>query len=441
MILGDLLIRHARLWDGTGAPVEPDAWVQIAHGEVVGVGREPYTGAVVGEVLDAGGRAVIPGLIDSHTHPAAIPGADLRGDDEPTRDALRRAGLAAYLASGVTTVLDTGVPLPLLEALRAMPGPRYLTLGPVLGPPDGYVDAFLPGHTPAATDAEVVAHLDRLVAIGAVGVKLTVEEGYLRPVWPLHTPALRATVAREAAARGLPVYVHAMDPALQAVALDQVAPRAFLHLARDPDDALVARIAASAWQVTTMTLWGAPIDPQLDDPWVRARVPEIELQTARTQWAPYERAMARISLPRLPEWLIRVGAAVTPITRMYRKNHASDLRTVRRMHEAGVRLVVGSDAAAFDVIPYFFHGVSTVRELEWLVEAGLTPEEALRAATREPAAMLGLDGELGVIAPGAAADLVVLDADPLADVRALRQVWRVVQGGVARAPEEILGAR
>jgi imidazolonepropionase-like amidohydrolase len=83
-----------------------------------------------------------------------------------------------------------------------------------------------------------------------------------------------------------------------------------------------------------------------------------------------------------------------------------------------------------------FHGPSTLREVELLVDAGLTPLEAIRAGTATPARMLGLDGEIGTVAVGRRADLVVVDGDPTADVRALRRIRWTIRDGVARTPDE-----
>jgi hypothetical protein len=99
--------------------------------------------------------------------------------------------------------------------------------------------------------------------------------------------------------------------------------------------------------------------------------------------------------------------------------------SVRAMHAAGVRFLAGTDA----LNPYCFPGFSLHDELELLVEAGLTPAAALAAATTGPAEYLGLRDSLGTIEPGRAADLVILDADPLADIRNIRRVHAVVSRG------------
>jgi imidazolonepropionase-like amidohydrolase len=102
-----------------------------------------------------------------------------------------------------------------------------------------------------------------------------------------------------------------------------------------------------------------------------------------------------------------------------------DLALVRRMHRAGVRVLAGTDTPA----PFVFPGASLHDELALLVEAGLTPAEALRAATLNAAVCLGREKELGAVEPGQLADLVLLARDPLADVRNTRSVEAVIVGG------------
>jgi imidazolonepropionase-like amidohydrolase len=106
---------------------------------------------------------------------------------------------------------------------------------------------------------------------------------------------------------------------------------------------------------------------------------------------------------------------------------------VKALRDAGVPLVMGSDSGNWPIMPFEFHGPTSIRELELMVEAGLTPEEALRSATTTAAAMLGR-ADLGKVAPGSVGDLVLVRGDPLADVSVLREPAWVVVGGVADTP-------
>jgi imidazolonepropionase-like amidohydrolase len=116
------------------------------------------------------------------------------------------------------------------------------------------------------------------------------------------------------------------------------------------------------------------------------------------------------------------------------------LRHVREMHAAGVRVMAGSDVAVLNIFP----GLSLHDELRLLADSvGMTPYEALASATRRPAEWLGLGDSVGTIAPGKVADLVLLEADPLADITHTRRIAAVVLRGVwydAAALRELLAA-
>lgn len=446
-----LRVRHARVWDGTGAPARADAWIAIADGRILAVGDEPAPAEGDWVELDASGLTVLPGLIDTHVHLEAVPGAEARKDSEEARIAAQERGLRAFLACGVTTVLDTGISWTALERIRGWqgegrPGPRMLTLGPVLGPEDGYVEAFLPEHV--GTDAldEATAHLNRLVEADAFGLKLTIEPGYVLPVLPMHAPAFRAEVAREAAARGLPVLIHAQHHSAHEAALD-LSPHAVVHMVRDRviRDELVARYAAQqTWLATTLNIDAAPLVAKAPSMWSEPLAQQVIPADQRASalgdgsWSAFRQHMAAVSLPSMATWMRRAGLAFTPVRRLLRRGKARSQENVRRLHAAGARLVIGSDSGAYDAIPFYFHGLSTLQEIAWVAEAGLPMADVLRAATGQAAEMLGLSGEVGTITVGAAADLVAVAGDPLQDPAALRQIRWSAQAGVVGTPQEWL---
>ena len=109
-------------------------------------------------------------------------------------------------------------------------------------------------------------------------------------------------------------------------------------------------------------------------------------------------------------------------------------KAVGKLHEGGVRVVMGSDAGNWPQLPYSFHGTVTLREVELLGMAGLTPSEALLASTSAPAEMLGISEEVGRIVPGLRADMMIVKGDPLSDLSALWEVAWTVRAGVIRTP-------
>ena len=111
-------------------------------------------------------------------------------------------------------------------------------------------------------------------------------------------------------------------------------------------------------------------------------------------------------------------------------------KTLSRLHQAGVPIVLGSDAANWSVLTGFPHGMITLREAELLEEAGLTPMEVIVAGTHQAAQLLGVAEDRGRVAVGQRADLVVLAEDPLEGMSAVWSVQWTVKDGVARTPAE-----
>ena len=456
----DLLIRDARLVDGTrNRPLAPVA-ILIRDGRIAEIRDSIEPDGT--PVLDAAGATVLPGLMDMHVHFITAPGTGFRKDSPDTIRELNRQHLRAYLASGVTTVLDAGIDPARARDIQAWlaaghAGPRFLTTGPYLRPPGGY---GWPGFGDDGTPAAVEAKLDLIQSLGAAGVKIALEAGW-NPFASLSgfSPALRQVAIDGAARRRLPFFAHATSEATQREALEWGA-RALMHsvqggawagqLRTPPDlsDDFVRRMKASgAYQVTTFSLvdnWPGHFDQaRLDDPLVRLTVPAIELASARDPDADryFSIALLEFAVPWTPEW-------VRPVIARYlwtRTNLAAGLaysqRNVRRLFEAGVPIVVGTDAPSpWDASVNHFHGPTTLREIELLGQAGLPPAAAIAAATRTPAAMLGLEAELGTVEVGKRADLVIVRDDPLADLRALTTIRWTVRDGVARTPAEWMAA-
>jgi hypothetical protein len=122
----------------------------------------------------------------------------------------------------------------------------------------------------------------------------------------------------------------------------------------------------------------------------------------------------------------RMQDTSSPRAALFQAAYQSSADDVRRMHAAGVNLLAGTDAGSVLVYP----GFGLHEELRLLVaDAGLSPKDALYSATAAPARLFGLDATLGTVAVGKLADIVLLDADPLADIRNTRRIFAVVQAG------------
>ena len=287
--------------------------------------------------------------------------------------------------------------------------------------------------------AEVAPLIASFDGLQRVGVKMTLEEGALRPIWPLHSPAIQAEVAAETARRDLDLYLHAMESGRYLDALT-LRPRALVHGPMEPlgAEGAAAVAASGAYVISTlaivraMLLEWAPQD--LDDARLIATVPADELETARTQGRSARLAMAALYTPRLPGFMRQAGVGMLMGRRALARRLAAESDALAELAGAGVPLVVGSDAGNWPILPFLLHGPSTWLELSALQEAGLSNLAVLTAATRTPAQMLHLDQDIGTVEVGKIADLVVVAGDPLVDLSVLRSPLWTVRAGEARTP-------
>lgn len=124
------------------------------------------------------------------------------------------------------------------------------------------------------------------------------------------------------------------------------------------------------------------------------------------------------------------GITYLPVTQHLRLLQLE--RQLQILKQAGVPILLGTDSGNWPMFPWVFYGPTTVHELELMVDADLSPLDAIVAATATPARMLGMEQELGEVEVGFDADLIVLDGDPLVDIRAFRTPRLIVQDGVAK---------
>jgi imidazolonepropionase-like amidohydrolase len=435
-----LILRNARLVDADGART---ADVAISDGRITAIG--PSLDLLGLQELDLAGSTVTPGLIDSHVHTTFATGSGLFEWSDAYEDTLIQHSLRAYVAAGVTTVLDcASVDADLARVLGHLQtgiGPRVLHLGEPPAQAGTYGPTVLPDLRVQSSPDELSDHLRHLKQTGSVGVKVLFEDGVMRPVWALPGGEWLDALVAAAVAQELPTYVHAMSPEETAAALS-IQPHALVHGLLAPDAEVAAAVAAQdPYVIATMHISASSLYPARPE-WQTDPLRELLVHpTIRShQDDPKVRekmalAVGDIATPRLPAFLVkRLGAS----TKFAQGMLDDRMEATAQLHDAGVRLVVGSDAPGWPVLIDNLPAWSTIRELELLHEAGLTPAEVLAAATSVPAEMLGLADELGAIRVGLAADLVVMTGDPLADIGAWRTVTQVIQGGEVHTPEEWL---
>ncbi|HYO14523.1 MAG TPA: amidohydrolase family protein [Thermoanaerobaculia bacterium] len=388
----DFAIVNARIFEGMA--VIPKGTVVVRDGRIAAVGPDVQPPAGM-EVINGAGATLLPGFIDSHTHVFG---------EEP----LRRA-----LAFGVTTELDMFSAPPLVASLReeqaktgAPQRADVRSAGILATAPGGHGTQFGLAVPTLTKPEEAQAWVDARIAEGSDYIKIVSEDG---AAYKLELPGLDgatiAAVIKAAHERGKLAVVHVSTQDRARAAIEAGAD-GLVHIFSDraPEPGFARVVAAKgAFVVPTLT------------------VVESTTGVAGGRSLPED--------PRLAAWL--TSDEVTNLSRSFparagapnRMEHA--LEAVRQLKAAGVPLLAGSDAPN----PGTAHGASIHRELELLVKAGLSPTEALAAATSAPAKAFKLD-DRGWIAPGLRADLILVKGDPSRDITATRDILRLWKGGV-----------
>ena len=452
-----VLIKNARLINGLGNAREMLQSVFIRDGKIGEIGPDIAVDEAV--ELDIAGATLMPGLIDAHVHLQSVPGSVFRGDSNEKLHELRLHQLRAYLASGVTSVLDNAISAPMLRFFQEHlagggAGPRLFALAPAFYPPGGYLDNNMltsywgPQWRAAGNRSDVEALFEEYRELDdIVGAKVLLESGFGKSnIWPLHSPDMRKTIETEAAKRNLPIYIHAYKPKEQSIGLD-MGVHTFVHsgfLFKQPTDAFLDRMRQLGTFVTTtlsctfdLMLVNFELE-RLDDDFLKLTVPEELLETARNldAWDMYYDTFFATSSPRwMPAFILKKITKLMNIEKMIRSCLENASRAILRMHQAGIPIVVGTDASSWPVFLNFFHGSSTIRELELLEALGIPPMDVISSATSIPAGMMGLGDKLGTIEKGKLADLIVVPGNPLENLSSLRSLRYVIKGGEVRTPE------
>jgi imidazolonepropionase-like amidohydrolase len=421
-----VVVRGATLIDGSGSPPRPNVDILVREGRFVAIGPDQKGPAGTTEV-DARGAWVVPGLIDVHVH---LDAPTVFQISEEQRARIVEHTPKAFLYNGVTTVLNVSVAAPaewIFDArARQRDGrllaPRIYATGRSITPEGGWGSR----HGGALTDAASARSAVRsYVGMGADAIKIVIEDGLGGTGTYKEIPDEMLRAAAEEAARAkIPVVVHAINAAEYRRALT-IRPRAIVHGLEDtlpPGDSLVADLKrTNVFVAPTLSLWEAfnsfeRRPDRFDDPVLGGSVPPFLL-----------------ALMRKPDYRAVEKKRFLDVARMDAYGWA-DARmptfkaNTLAMHRAGVRIAVGTDAGG--PVGYNFQGYNTPREMELLVEAGLSPMDVLVAATRTGAEVIGVADRLGTVAPGKLADFLILDANPLEDIRNIRRVRTVVLNGV-----------
>ena len=383
--------------DGTGAD-PADADVVVEDGRIVEVGP----GLDGDERVDVTGKALLPGLFDCHTHVVFSTIDTMRRIQTPFSYRFYQAmhNLEATLRIGITTVRDAGgADLGVKQAVEdgLIRGPRMqISLG-MISQTGGHGDGWLPSGANLRLDShpgvpntivdgpdEMRAKVRELVRMGADVIKVAVSGGVLSPRdKPTHAhfrlEELKVLV-EEATAAGIWVMAHAQaTPGIKNAIRAGI--RSIDHGIYLDDEAIEMMLARGTWLVPTLVAPRGVIDAAA----AGAAIPEASVAKAHE------------------------------VAEIHRASFAKAV-------EAGVKVAMGTDSG---VTP---HG-NNLRELQLMVEGGMTPMQAIVATTQSAAQLMGLEDELGTLEPGKRADLVVVDGDPLDVATLTDRIEAVYQDG------------
>ena len=385
------------LIDVTGKPPIPNSVVVIEGDRIVSAGARSTTKIPANaKLIDVSGRFLLPGLWDMHSHLYQV-------EFGPT-----------YLAAGITTARDVGNDIEFGTALRDATkqkrglGPRMLLAG--------YIDGKNEDHT---FDVQVETPDEARAA-----VRHYKEAGYeqikIRNNVKLETLKV---ICAEAHRLGMTVTGHVPDGmnALQAVeaGMDQLNHINYVLTGffpkrnrNNPPVSINLEAPSIKYALKFFKEHGTVIDPT-------AAVLELMLRPMNVAIASFEPGVTKVA----PELIVQINKKGGPAEEAEGLVLVINmlLKLVGALHHAGVPIVAGTDVG----VP----GHTLYRELELYVKAGLTPLEAIQAATITPARVMKLDNEVGTIEPGKRADLIVVDANPLGNIRNIRKVKYVIAQG------------
>jgi Amidohydrolase family len=436
-----LALMHVTIIDGTGAPPKPDMTVVIAGYRIADIGKKDAVSIPrYAKTIDATGTFVIPGLWDMHAHPDD---PELWPVNPPAKD--KELLLTLLIANGVTGIRDMGGDLKLLQNWRqranagAMIGPHIQACGPSLDGPK----PMWPGSIAISNEEQARQAVRDVKQSGANFVK----------VYSLLSRYAYFAIADEAKKLKIPFAGHVPDSVTPAEASDagQASEEHLLQIVESCSDrdavkkkldelreagaspverrrayiekmlatydekkahALFAKfVKNNTWITPTVVAWQN--NASFEDDYVKyAERLKYLPRYIREYWDPKNNSHLK---DRAPERL----AAEKKLVAKY-------LEVIGAMQHAGVKLMTGSD---FGANPLLFPGWGVHDEMALLVKAGLTPMEAIQAATSNPATFLGLNNSLGTVAKGKIADLVLLSANPLEDINNTRKINAVIFQG------------
>jgi len=424
-----LVLRGGTLVDVTSGKEIPDTVIVIRGERIEQIGTEGSTGIPEdAQIIEARGKWIVPGLIDSHAHAASA-------EETP---------FGLYLANGVTTIRNPGGDVTLLRLTRdrlargELVGPRLFFSGPVL---DGMPPVWPAGSLLVDTPERARSAVNFLADQGVDFVKVynNVKEAELKVIvetarkrrLPVAGHIPRSMTMTRAIEIGMTRLEHIRITGKEMLSPDQAEKIDPLPVGRrepmlwERFDLQSEKMRALVQRVARSRVF---LDPTLTvEEFGEVSNPDAEKNDPNNQYLSPALVEESVKGWKSPVFNVPADLRATAVE-AFRKQQAF----VGMCNQAGVRIISGTDGPS---IGKLMPGFGLHHELELLVASGLTPLQALRAATSTGAEALGKEDQLGTIERGKLADLVVLEADPLAGIQNLRKIHLVVQGGKTYVPD------
>jgi imidazolonepropionase-like amidohydrolase len=420
---GVTALTHVRVIDGTGRPPLENATVVIQGNHILAIQTGAGSLPAGARVLDLHGDTVMPGLINAHGHLALVQDGQNSATAYTAENVL--AELRQYESYGVTTMLSLGVNRDLLYGIRQqqrqgkLDGATVFTADRGIGVPDAAppLPAAPDQISRPATVEEARATVDAMAKRHADIVKIWVDS--LGGTKPSMSPEIYRAVIQQAHKHHLRVAAHVYYLA-DAKSLVNDGVDVLAHSVRDKpvDEELISAIKRrGVWYIPTLT-----VDESF---YIYAQHPgfmEINF---------FKEAISPVLLTMLTSDAYSKKVNEDPKTAQHKADFAMDQQNLKTLYDAGVLIGFGTDSGA---MPTRIPGFSEHRELEDMVQAGLTPMQAIVCATSSNATLLGIEATRGTLRPGKRADLIVLAANPLDDITNTRSIVTIFHDGRTVAP-------
>jgi imidazolonepropionase-like amidohydrolase/ABC-type multidrug transport system permease subunit len=419
-------VHDVRVFVGDGQVLD-QADVYVQNGKIVDVveaGQPAPPDSASYSVIEGAGKTLLPGLIDVHAHFGASGITMSEGFDKEMTNWPGHA-VRSYLYCGVTAAKSTGdVTADLLKVKHRITageilGTELFMVGPLFTAPGGHGTEYFRNMPEAvrktmepemsaaySTPAEATSRVDTLAAQGVDGIKVVLESGGAGMLFERLDLAVFDAVAAAARRRSLPVVVHTSTPQdiRDAIARDVAGIEHGSTRDLIPDDLIKEIVSKQVRYDPTLTVF---------DSFQRISVRDASM---------LEDSLARQTIPakllaKMQRWIhsneiFKDRSSVPPI------KQTAAVKNLVNLYHAGVPLVLGTDAGNYGT----FHGSAVHREMELWQEAGIPQSDILKAATSNAAQLLGAGNRIGKVAKGYEASLLIVDGNPLEDIRGTRRI-------------------